>query len=1428
MCAQGRERSQATSRSLPILVLLALTCSWAAESQRVLAVRPIGVDDGLSQSHVTSIVQDRQGFVWIGTAVGLNRYDGYRFETYTHRADSATSISGDAIYALHVDKLGRLWVGTERGIDSFDSASGSFRRFGDIVFTNSKQYGGLRAIHSDANGRIWLALNEAESPSSSLVRLDPATGQVRRYWLPLGMGANVVAVHVPDDRRVLFVALDSTGVSYPNGFAAGILDPESGESARLKLASSPSLGSVAAGERDVSFAHAGSDSFWIGAPGHRIFRLDLASGRMEPHVYDPVLADAPRADLISRVFAGANGELIVVPTWRRPTRIVGGSSIYTLAGTGALLRKSSMRPSGACDFTRSLAISGMVDRAGLLWTGISGAGMCVVDLESGMFSHIHESSPGVALTNNFVRGVWKTREGILWVGTRSGLDRIDRGRSISRHLRHRPDQPGSLSDDEIKAVLVDRSGALWVGTQAGGLNRSLDQGRSFQHFRHDPANPRSIGSDHVNALLEDRSGSLWISTLHGGLNRFHPGDRSFTSFRHIPGNPSSIGSDKTTVLLEDSSGRMWVGTEDAGLFRFDRDSGQFFPVNLGLADAANIVSLADNALAGNAIWIATLRHGLASYDAGSGRCRWFTADNSLLPSSAVYAVLSDDRGFIWAGTNKGLVRIDPRDDSFRIFAVDQGLQSMEFNTRACFRAHDGEMFFGGIGGLNAFHPGNITQNQTPPVIVITEVRTLNPRRGRAEGLYLAVYRNDGSTALGTLPAGSRELIFRYVALHYSDPARNRYRVKLEGFEESWRDVGTLREATYTNLPPGSYRFLVQAATSRGIWSDVQAAYRFTIASPVYSRPWFLALAILAVFAVGFLAQRYRLMKLRHAKRALETQVQERTSELSKALATIGEQADQLREANALKSRFITNVSHDFRTPLTVTLGTLADVRSGSYGPISDEVARRLETVMRNERRLLQLVNQILAIARLDSGKLRLQIVECDLAALVSDIVGAILPAADGKGISLEFTAGGPTPVYCDPEWIGQSVTNLLSNALKFTQPGGCVEVTAGVDAQSGKMLLSVRDNGPGIPAEDIPRVFDRFFQSESGASGSSAGIGVGLSLAKEIVELHHGEISVSSVPGSGAAFRVALLPGRDHFNPDQFAGSRPVRTPGAELESIAADLLWEEGESEVVTQGSPDKPVLVIAEDDRDLREYLCRHLAQSYRVLAASSGDAAWDLVKSEIPDLVISDIMMPGMDGYQLCREVRNSPDTDFIPLILLTAKAETKEKIDGLEYGADDYISKPFEMAELQARIRNLVGGRQRLRTRLAAELALDAAASCDEIPDSADGAFLNRVYDTIRRHAHEQEFSVERMAKQLAMSRMHLYRRLNATVGKSPRDLLMDYRLERAAALLAAQSGTVSEIAYGLGFKSVSHFTRRFRERFGHTPSEHRRLQYSEQR
>ncbi|MDO8943305.1 MAG: two-component regulator propeller domain-containing protein, partial [Desulfobacterales bacterium] len=419
--------------------------------------------------------------------------------------------------------------------------------------------------------------------------------------------------------------------------------------------------------------------------------------------------------------------------------------------------------------------------------------------------------------------------------------------------RHQPGVSGSLSNDEVTVILIARDKTLWVGTQAGGLNRDAGGRGVFEHFRRDRGNAKSIASDHVTSLLEDSAGVLWVTTKGGGLSRFHPESRTFSAYRHRAADPGTITSSWATAMLEDSKGTMWVGTEDAGLNILDRATGKFTAPDLGFPEPLNIVSLVEDPLSPGVIWIATQRHGLLRYDPSTKAVIRYNMRNSLLPSDTVYSVLADEQSSIWAGTNKGLVRIGLKPDSLRIFGMDQGLQSMEFNTRACFRAKDGELLLGGVGGLNTFFPKAISQNNLPARVVITQVRTLNRGGQSSAGPHRVLFRNDGSPPAGALESDQRDLIFDFVALHFADPARNAYRFRLEGFDDDWRDAGASREVTYTNLPPGRYTFRVKAVTSRGVWSEEDATYRFTIAKPYYRTPWFILLAAASLVAAGFSA-----------------------------------------------------------------------------------------------------------------------------------------------------------------------------------------------------------------------------------------------------------------------------------------------------------------------------------------------------------------------------------------------------------------------------------------------------------------------------------------------------------------------------------------------------------------------------------------------
>ncbi len=1373
-----------------------LAAPASAKGVRVFAQHHVSVAEGLSQSHVTAIVQDGQGFVWIGTAVGLNRFDGYSFSVYGNSGRPG-GLSDPAIYDLHRDARGHLWAATGKGLDRYDRATDSFQ-------TVLGGRGRVRAVTSDPEGKVYAAVRR-----EVVVRIDPDKGVVREYELPAATRTEVTALRAIDARTLLVLVRDPAGQVSNWRFAVFTLDTATGRTQQL-VGPAPDHDPTPPDERDLTLVPAGGGAWWLGAPGNQVFLVDVRERRLRRVPYEAGLSPG---DVVSHVIEGRGGAAWLLPSLVRPGKPGADNAIYRLE-QGKVASGGRLRRAGGCDFDRNQAIASLVDRTNLLWTGLAGAGVCIADLDSGVFSHLHESSSGLQLTNNFVRAVWKTGDGGIWVGTRAGLDYLDRDGGRAERFRHDGRDPQSLSESEIRSLLVSRDGSLWVGTQSAGVNRRRRAGRGFERLLTADAGAGAPVSTGVASLLEDRRGNIWAATSRG-LGRLAPGAREFTLYQPVPGDPQSAANWELTALFEDRAGRLWLGTGTHGLLLVDPATGRMDPVALPGFAGLNVLSLTEDPVFPGVLWIATLQQGLVRFDTSRQDVAQYASANSLLPSDTVYVVVAGGDEALWAGTNRGLVRIAARSRELRLFGTDQGLQSMEFNTRAGFRAADGEILLGGVGGVNAFYPRAIAQNVWPAAPVITRVQVRDGESEDKPGLGRAVFRNDGSPAEGRLGASTREIAFHFVGIHFADPERNRYRVRLDGFDGEWRDLGAQRVHSYTNLPPGPYRFRVQAASSRGIWSEDEASYQFTIAKPFYQSAWFLFGLPAALAALVFAIQRWRLRNLEHARRRLEQTVQQRTGELSEAVAVIRSQAEQLREADELKSRFLANISHDFRTPLSITLGTLHQIAAGEHGPVPEEMAGEIRSLMRNERRLLWMVNQLMAVARLDSGALRLRLAGHDLADIARYVVAAFRPVARQRRIELQCECGGKLPLVCDREWLEQALTNVVLNALKFTPAGGSVTVRAAAEAEG--LLVSVSDTGPGIAREEQSRIFDRFYRTPASASLDASGAGVGLSLAKEIVSLHHGTIEVASEPGAGATFHIRLRAGSGHFSAEELRHA-PDGGPRAEtLADVAEDLA---GEYQPAEAAGTKKPAVLVVDDDAEMRAYLTRQLRDSYRVLTAASGEEAWKLIQLSLPDLVVSDVAMPDLDGLELCRRLRRSAATDAIPLILITARTGAEDRIGGLETGADDYLAKPFAVAELRVRMQNLLDARARVRARIAAAVALDGAKSLDDYPEAADARFAARVYAAIRARVADPEFSVEHLADDLGMSRMHLYRRLKATLGLTPVEVLMNYRLEHAAELLASRAATVSEAAYAAGFKDLSHFSKRFRSRYGATPSEYR--------
>ncbi|HMB92904.1 MAG TPA: ATP-binding protein, partial [Rhodothermales bacterium] len=661
------------------------------------------------------------------------------------------------------------------------------------------------------------------------------------------------------------------------------------------------------------------------------------------------------------------------------------------------------------------------------------------------------------------------------------------------------------------------------------------------------------------------------------------------------------------------------------------------------------------------------------------------------------------------------------------------------------------------------------------------------------------------------------LTFEFVALHYLNPEQNQYAYRLDGFDEDWVMAGSQRSATYTNLHPGTYVFRVKAANSDGVWNEGGTSIRLVILPPFWQTTWFYVLCLLGLFAVAFIGYRMRVRNLKARARALEALVEERTQALVAEKQKTEEQARRLLEMDEAKSRFFANISHEFRTPLTLVTGLLEDLLAGTHGTLAPDLQEQHRRILQNARRLLRLVNQLLDLAQIESGRMGLHRQPGDVAGFLRDLVQAFVPLAERRQLTLQFQSEQASqPLSFDPENLEKVFSNLLSNALKFTPEGGKVWVTLGTRRIGEERVVEavVKDTGPGIPREALPRIFDRFEQVTGATTRVQSGTGIGLALAKELVEQHGGRILVESEPGFGSAFIVRIPFSLEKGIASPTQPDAEVRT-GGNGASMLEQAVLEPSETPPPQPfeifGSPK---ILIVEDNAEVRGFLRKHLEATYHILEAADGAAGLAAAREAQPDLVISDVMMPEMDGYALCRALKADERLRTIPVVLLTAKAGEAETVQGLESGADDYIVKPFSMSELKARVATLIQARQQARHQFSREVVVQPAGIRIQ---SEDEAFLKRVLAVVEARLGDSTFNAGAMADAVGLSRRQLERRLAAVAGETPAELLRRLRLERARQLLETHSSTIAEVAYAVGFKSPAHFSKAFRKAFGLSPS-----------
>lgn len=1329
------------------------------------AIEHLTIRDGLSQGMVYDICPTKDGFLWVATKDGLNRYDGYNFKVFSNNPFDPYSIGENTITALFEDSRELLWVGKEtKGIDLFDKKKNRFHHFPlNIVGVSSTISVDVRGIQEGPDGSIWvmkmgvgvvrITVPEQwknglpDQPDlESLVTVTP-------YILPTLKGpvneALMDFVVLPDNRIIVATNLAEYEVHPTTGDIRRINDPLYATFAlRATVRKYNALGSVVINSNDVRQMHEGKLKVTPLPPGTKIIRVGLYPGP----------GNAVWLAINKEIWLLDPGENI---DFKHP-------DIVTDENTSSI----------------------SYDANGNIWIGTHGYGLRKVNMAKKRFN--------ACAAGNSIIGVWRDPQGRYFGKTHEDI------------WQYQPETDQLLPNSPL--IKVPRSQIQMIFPSDGNTwvvcsDRSNNQERGALHvFSPDRSVHRQFSFDaHLTyydpSILVSKDRIL-ISSKNCQLTRFDIATEQFEYFSYATSFQQKPEGVQTRALAEGPDGTLWVGTQ-LGLLK-GVPTGNNYNFQLITANPGNNKGLNSNVISCllpdpqaplEWLWIGTKGGGINLMHIPTGECRHFTqADRGGLPNNVVYGILPDNQGTFWCSTNRGLANLIPKKNGniheyeVKVYTADMGLQSDEFNTGGFSKAPDGELLFGGVNGINHFYPEKVkTQSNNARVLVVgIEINHVSAQFGEPGSPLVQPLE---MTKELHLDYDQNNVSFEFALLDFTAPSLNKFRYQMVGLDQNWVESQGQRFAHFNHLQPGTYRLQVQGKTSEGEWKDT--AFPITIiVHPPWYRSW-LAWLIYISFLVWGGWQVY--------------QFQIRRVKLQEQLMYEQKEVERARVLDQLKTNFFNNITHEFRTPLTLMLEPARRILATTKDP---QISQNAQLIEKNSNRLLLMVNQLLDMAKLEGGSMNVELTYGSLTDTILDVYRTFLPLAEQKGIRLELDMP-KVLIQCqyDKAKVEHILNNLLSNAMKFTPEKGRVELSCALSMAiegPSQVVISVKDTGTGIGAEALPKIFQRFYQEESSGTRINEGTGIGLSLSKELAELMGGQIQVTSEKGVGSSFVLSL----------------PIREVHTEALPSEA-FVREKPEITIdVPRNDTEQRVILIIEDNAELRGFIRQSIGSGWQVAEASNGEEGVRKALDLVPDLIISDVMMPIKDGYAVCDELKNNEITAHIPVILLTAKGGMDSKIKGLRTGADDYLTKPFNTEELLARMHNLMEQRRRMREYYQQQLpgAIRAASELPETLSAPDKEFLRRFMLVLEENLSDEKLGVEDFAQKMFVSRVQLLRKLKALTGQSPTDYIRVFRLERAMALLQNREGNIMQVSAQVGFGNEKYFSTVFKEYFGKSPSE----------
>ncbi|SFZ94209.1 hypothetical protein SAMN05428642_1042 [Flaviramulus basaltis] len=1324
-------------------------------SQSQTTFKKINQSTGLSNGRITSIVKEKEGFIWIGTKNGLNRYDGLQVKVYTKKN---SNLGSNDISDLFIDSKNRLWITTlGGGVNYYDPLNDTFQVFKNIP-NNSKSLlsNQVNTVIEDSKGNIWLGTEKG------LCKFNTSTNQFISYTnqptADQSKNSNSITCIYEDKNGDLWVGTFGNGLflfdvveekfnqitpkeTQISDFINAIseLNPDkiligtSGSGLLLVDISTFKFSNFF--KENLSFKHDinivrsikkdSRDNLWIGTDGNGVFEIEYPNAKspiIHNYLYNSQLESSLSGNAIYEIMDDNDSNIWIGTAWN-------GISILDKKNTNEILFSDiiGLNPTPVLSIYKNKKN---------LYLGLDGEGLTIYNQQLNKVKYYNEKSKNVSVKGKFIQKIAESKNGDIWLGTfANGLVKFNEKLNTFKQYKHEFKSKNSISHDDVRDIVEDDNNNLWVATWGGGLNYFNPKTEQFISYRDNANDKSTVNNDNLISLEKDGT-NMWIATFGGGVNLFNTTTKKFSYFIHNELDVNTISGNNIFSLLKDSKGYLWIGTSGEGINRMDLKTNKIE--------------------------------------------RFETNDN--IRYSTITGIIEDNDANIWFSTKQGIINYSYQTNTFNTFANLSG----EFHINSIFKDEKGLLYFGGINGVVKVNPKTVEIENSQPTVKLTNFKLFNKEINAEEKGVLK--KNIAFEEEITLKHNQDVLTFEFSALKFPFSSNCEYAIKMENFDEDWRDIGKDRTATYTNLSPGDYTFKVKSKETGSTWGDAYTSVNIHILKPFWLKWWAFVLYGIIFLTLFYLFRKYTIAWERmKANLEFEKLTHEKDTELYN-----------------LKQQFFTNISHEIRTPVTLILSSIN--RLFDKGELLErKQIKAAHTVRKNSNLLLQLVNELLDIRKFETNEITIKVSENEFVSYCKEIFLSFSEIATDRNIDYTFVSEKANiDLWFDKNQLEKVIYNLLTNAFKFTKNGS--EIQFKIENDRDSVYIIVKDSGIGMSDNQISKIFKRFYQAETNNTNEESGFGLGLSISKEIIELHQGKISVKSEKDKGSSFEVQLLKGKHHF-PDYVVeeDNDLVTQEVSEINHVNQNIIINKNEKETV----------LIVEDNIGIQDFLNDILNDDFEIMQAFNGEEGLKMATSNFPDLIISDVMMPIMDGIEFAKKLKLNTNTSHIPIILLTARTSIKNKMEGFETGADEYITKPFNEELLKTRINNLLNSRKLLREKFRNENMLTpkelAISSTDQI-------FLDKLYKSIEANLETNNLKAEDISKEIGMSHSVMYKKIKALTGLSYVEFIREYRLAIAKQLIEDLGYSVSDACFKVGYSDRKYFSKLFKQKFNKNPSE----------